>query len=518
MDRRPRTLPDSLARRVAATPDATAFVTADRRVTYADLDHASEQVAAALTADGIKPGSRVAHLGRESERYYEVLLGCAKAHVVLVPVNWRLTAPETGHILGDSEAQLVFCDREFADSGIPAGTAARVLALDDAGPDGYQAWKEAAPCRTDAAPPAGPDDPVVQMYTSGTTGLPKGVVLAHRSFFAVRHALADAGLDWIDWRADDITLLSVPGFHIGGLWWAAQALDEGVPVVLMPAFTPGAALRAIREHAVTTLCMVPAMLRAVLGEPGTAAADFARIRKVVYGGSPMPEALLARCVEVMGCEFAQIYGLTETGNTAVCLPPRDHAPGAPRLRAAGRPYPGFAVKVVGDDERALAPGEIGEVWLRSPARMLGYWHRPDADAETLVGDWIRTGDAGFLDADGYVHLHDRVKDMIISAGENIYPAEIENALAAHPGVADAAVIGVPDDRWGEAVHAFVVAADPGSPPAPADLSRFLRGRLAPFKLPARYVFVESVPRNPSGKALRRELRAPYWRDRERNVN
>lgn len=516
-----RTLVESLAARAAATPDRPALVVGDRTVTYAELDRESDAVAAALAVDGVAPGARVAFLAHESERYYEVLYGCAKAGVVLVPVNWRLTAAEVAHVLADSGSRLVFRDTKWAEASLPPDLAVRVLALDGAQADTYDTydtWKAAAPPSGDSTGPvAGPDDAVVQMYTSGTTGLPKGVVLAHRTFFAVRDALRGADLDWIDWRDGAVALSGVPGFHIGGLWWATQALDAGVPCVLLPAFTPGAALRAIRTRGVTTLCTVPAMLRALLGEPGVDAADFALVRKVVYGGSPMPDALLERCFTTMRCDFAQIYGLTETGNTALCLPPEDHLPGTHRLRAAGRPYPGLAVKVVGDDGAILGAEQIGEVWLRSPARMLGYWNRPEADAETLVDGWVRTGDAGCLDADGYLHLHDRIKDMIISAGENIYPAEIENALTSHPGVADAAVVGVPDDRWGEAVYAFVAAAD-GAAPTPAELSRFLRERLAPFKLPSRYEFVEALPRNPSGKILRRELRERFWRDRDRNVN
>jgi len=514
---RPRTLVESMRARIALTPDRPALVLNGLPVTYTDLDHESDRVADALTADGLTAGDRVAFLGRESERYYEVLFGCAKVGVVLVPINWRLTAGEISHVLDDSRSRLLFREKEFTAGGEAAGTEVRVLTLDGEEADAYTRWRDASHQRGDRPDPL-PDDAVVQMYTSGTTGLPKGVVLAHRTFFAVRDLLAEAGLDWIDWRDGDVTLLSVPGFHIGGLWWAMQAFHAGVPAVVMPVFTPGHALRAVREQGVTTLCMVPSMLRAMLLEPGAAADDFGRIRKVVYGGSPMPAALLDRCRETLRCcDFVQIYGLTETGNTAVCLAPQDHLAGHARVGAAGRPYPGVGLKVVADDGTTAPVGAIGEVWVRSPAGMLGYWRRPEADADTLVDGWVRTGDAGCVDADGYLYLHDRIKDMIISAGENIYPAEIENALASHPSVSEAAVVGIPDERWGEAVYAFVVAT-PGSTPSRADLTRFLRTHVASYKLPGRYAFVDALPRNPSGKILRRELRERFWTGRDRNVN
>lgn len=226
---------------------------------------------------------------------------------------------------------------------------------------------------------------------------------------------------------------------------------------------------------------------------------------MVYGGSPIAESLLRQGLETMGCEFAQIYGLTETGNTAVCLPPAAHHGGGGLLRAAGRPYPGFGVKIVDDKGEVLPAGETGEICLRTPAHMVEYWRLPEATAKTLVDGWIHTGDAGYLDTDGYVFVCDRIKDLIIRAGENVYPAEIENALAAHPAVSDVAVIGVPDEHWGEAAKAFV-ALRPGHTGTVRELRRFLRDCLAEFKIPTMYEFVDTIPRNPSGKILRRTLR------------
>jgi acyl-CoA synthetase (AMP-forming)/AMP-acid ligase II len=383
-------------------------------------------------------------------------------------------------------------------------------------PDGLEAWKCGAPeakwSHTSAS-----DDPVLQMYTSGTTGFPKGAVLAHRTFFAVQHALLADGLDWIDWHPQDVSLVCAPATHIGGVWWAVQGLNAGVTNVVMRAFTSREAVKLCRDLGVTLACLAPAMLSMLLAEPELSETTFRTLRKIVYGGSPISESLLLRCLDVMGCDFAQIYGLTETGNTAVCLPPADHLRGAALLQAAGRPYPGFAVKIIGRDGAELAAREVGEVCLRTPARMLSYWKLPDATASTLIDGWIHTGDVGYLDENGYLFICDRVKDMIIRAGENIYPAEVENAITGHPAVADAAVVGIPDRTWGEAVLAFVILR-PGAKASPRELREFLLARIAEFKIPSVFRFVDDLPRSAIGKILRRTLRDPFWAEHDRKVN
>ncbi|MGW4249307.1 long-chain-fatty-acid--CoA ligase [Nocardia sp. NPDC004722] len=499
---RPATLAD-LAR-AHPNPAATAVICGDRALGYGELDRAADRIAAALLTAGLEPGARVAYLGLESVDYYATLLGCARAGMVLVPINFRLTAPEIAYILADSGTALLLVDaglREaLGEQAIP------VVTTED-----LPHWYELHPAIASQRP-VRPDDAVVQLYTSGTTGLPKGVVLAHRSFFAVRDALADAALDWIDWRDGDVGLIGIPGFHVGGLWWATQGFAAGVTMVAMPRFDSGAAVRLVAQFGVTTVCVVPSMLRLMLDEPAaqrdglTGVPDaLAGVRKVVYGGSPIPEALLRTAIDRLGCGFAQIYGLTETGNTAICLPPEAHRPGSPLLRAAGRSYPGFGVEIVDVHGTPLPTGEVGEIRLRTPGHMLEYWRNPEATADTLRDGWIHTGDAGYLDADGYLFLCDRIKDLIIVAGENIYPAEIENVLAAHPAVADVAVIGRPDERFGERVHA-VVALRPDAAATARELFEFCRERLAAFKIPVRFEFADVIPRNPSGKILRRELR------------
>jgi long-chain acyl-CoA synthetase len=497
-------------------PDTTAITCAGRSLTYAELHAESNRIAHALSATGAGRGDRISYLGVESVHYYATYFACAKIGAVLVPVNFRLTRPEVEHILRDSGSTLLFVDADLR--AVVDATAAEIagLSVRGAAAEDFATWTRPY-ADTDLPAVTGPDDAVVQLYTSGTTGLPKGVVLAQRSFFAIRDSLAAAGLDWIDWREDDRSLIGIPGFHVGGIWWATQGFSAGITNVAMPRFDSTGALRLIESLEVTTACVVPSMLRLLLAEPGAGKEAFASIRKIVYGGSPISEALLQESLPVFDCDFAQIYGLTETGNTAVCLPPSDHVAGSHRLRAAGRPYPAVGVKVVDDAGEPLPVGEIGEVCLRTPAHMLEYWGMPETTATTLIDGWVHTGDAGRLDEDGYLYISDRLKDMIIVGGENIYPAEIENVLAQHPAVADVAVIGVPDDKFGEAVHAFV-ATRPGAEVRPRDLFVFCRDRIASFKIPSRFEFIDRVPRNPSGKILRRELRDRFWSGRDRQVN
>ncbi|MFF9175288.1 fatty acid--CoA ligase [Streptomyces sp. NPDC014793] len=509
------TLHHSARAHAGSRPDHPAIVCEDRVTTYEKFHRDSNRAAHALRTCGVRRGDRIAYLGRESENYYLVMIACAKAGAVLVPVNWRLTPSEVDHILRDSGAALIFVDDEFWDTVATVRHQLRglrkVIRVDGTDADGepargagLPAWTAGQP-DTDLAPGTGPDDAVIQIYTSGTTGLPKGAVLAHRSFFTLPHASQERGVDWIDWLPEDVGLISLPGFGVAGIGWFLHTFNAGGTNVIMPQFDPQEAVRLIRTHRVTTTFAAPAMLQAMAAERGAGPEAFTSLRKIAYGAAPMSETLLKQCLETFGCEFAQIYASTETGSVAVCLPPEAHHPGSTVLTSVGKPCPGNEIKVVGPDGETLPSGAIGQICVRAPSRMLGYWNLPEATARTLVGEWLYMGDAGYLDDDGYLHLCDRINDTIIVAGQNIYPAEVEKALAAHPAVADAAVVGLPDERWGESVHAVVVLR-PGTKATPRELLLSLRGRIADYKIPGTYHFAESLPRNPSGKILRRAVR------------
>ncbi len=513
-------LPARLADRFG---DRTALVFEDRSQTFRELADRSARVANGLRELGVTAGGRVAILAKDSDLAFEALFGIARAGAVLMGINWRLAAPEIQYILEDGGAEILFVSpdlvpmvEELRDQ-LPKLRQILVLGEADGERPGFVAWRDAAPA-DDPAVEVGPEDPAAQMYTSGTTGHPKGVRLAHRSFFAIVKSLREHEDPWIGWSEADVSLHAIPLFHIGGLWWSITAFTQGAQTVVLDAFAGWKALELLQAHRVSKVCLVPAMMQVMLSEPTCRTTDFSALQTIVYGGSPIPKPFLVRAMQVFQCDFAQIYGLTETGNTAVCLRPPEHRSGDDRLlKAAGKPYPGVQLKILDKRGQELPPKKIGEVSIHSPANMIEYWNNPEATEETLQGGWVRTGDAGFVDDEGYLYICDRVKDMIIYAGENIYPAEIESVLCSHKAVAEAAVIGVPDDRWGETVKAIVVLR-PGESSSPRELIAHARRRVAEFKVPKSIDFAESLPRTPSGKIQKAKLRAPYWEGRERRVN
>jgi acyl-CoA synthetase (AMP-forming)/AMP-acid ligase II len=489
------------------------LIVEDQRICYQELEAFSNRAANALIGAGIVAGDRIAMLARDSVASVATLFGVAKAKAVLVNINWRLAADEIAYTLHDAAPRLLFVDEEFA-SLIPQ-IAARMASPPQVA--SLVRWGEDA---SDSVPGLKYDaeDVVVQIYTSGTTGHPKGVRLRNRSFFAIAQEMEAVGDPWIGWSNTTVSLLFVPTFHIGGLWWLVRGLALGGVNIVLRSFEPRAILRVIPQYRVTKTCMVPSMIQVLLAEPGCNTTDFSSLETVVYGGSPISAALLERAMKVFPCDFCQIYGMTETGNMAVCLRPEDHEIAYPRrLRAAGRPLPGVKVRILDSTRNVLGPGAVGEIALQSPAHMAGYWNWPEATQSALVDGWVMTGDAGYQDEDGFVFVCDRIKDMIISAGENIYPAEIENVIRAHPGVADAAVIGVPDDFWGEAVKAVIVPEKEHTIAA-AEIILHARAHLAEFKIPKSVDFVQQLPRNVAGKVLKSRMREPYWQGRDRRVN
>jgi long-chain acyl-CoA synthetase len=333
--------------------------------------------------------------------------------------------------------------------------------------------------------------------------------------------LEQAAGEAFDITRETVSLVAMPLFHIGGSGWALCGMSRGGTSVILRDLDPAELLRLIGAERVTHAFLVPAVLMVLLATPGVTEADLSSLHTIFYGASPIGEDVLVRCLEVFKCEFAQVYGMTETTGAIVRLPYEDHDPAGPRrhlLRAAGKALPGVDIKILDPDTGAQVPhGVVGEVVTRSAFNMVGYWNKPDETARTIRDGWLRTGDAGYLDPDGYLFLHDRIKDLVVSGGENIYPAEVENVLLGIPGVADAAVIGVPDERWGETVKAIVVRA-PGTDNTSDQIIAFCREHLAHYKCPTSVDFTDVLPRNPSGKVLKRELREPYWADQERRIH
>ena len=496
-------------------PGQVALEQDGKALTFAALDERSRRIVAILKAQGLAKGDRVAWLGKNARLYFELFYSAARMGVVMVPIGWRLAAPEIAYILGDTGAKLLFIDEGFA--GLAAGACGdmenppKVI-------DTPTAKSDIAAAPADDFEGAGPDDAVLQLYTSGTTGNPKGAVLTNANLFALRQPAEEAAQPWSSWDEDEAILVCMPCAHIGGTGLGIMAMAAGVRAIVQAEFTPDGVLDGF-EQGITRLFIVPAALQMVVQHPRAKDTDMSAVKYVMYGAAPIPLDLLREAVQTIPeAGFLQCYGMTETTGTIAMLPPEDHTlEGNQRMKSAGKAVPGAELRVVDEDGEELPRGEVGELICRSPSNMQGYWNLPDATRGALKDGWMHTGDAAYMDDDGYVYIQDRIKDMIISGGENVYPAQVESAIYGHPAVGEVAVIGVPDDTWGEAVKACVVPR-PGSEIDPDDIIAFTRERLAGFKVPKTVDVIEAMPRNASGKILRRELRAPYWKDHDRQVN
>lgn len=523
------TLDQMLAYHAGANADRVALSFEGRSQTFADLERRAGAVAAGLLAWGLKAGDRIAWLGRNSDRFYEILLGAARLGVVMTPIGWRLSADEVGFILRHAEVKAVFVgpdeaallDAALLDAAVASAPDVRHVVAVEGGVPGrlaYDLWREEAGDLTcwDAVEDTAA---VFQVYTSGTTGRPKGVLVSHRNILAQRRINAEAGAAWDVFTPDDVNLAAMPVGHVGGAVGPLNAMVWGARNAILKEFDPAALLRDIEEQQATILFVVPAALQILLSDPRVHEVDFSRVRQIIYGAAPIPAPLLREAVRVIGCDFMLVYGLTETTGAVVGLTPADHVdPDHPRLASTGRAFPGVELAILSPQGERLASGETGEIAIRAAGTMLGYWRAEDETRAALSADgWFRTGDAGSLDAEGYLYIRDRIKDMIVTGGENVYAAEVERALLEHPAVAEAAVIGVPDDRWGEAVKALVVLRL-GAEASEDALRDACRARLAGFKVPRSVEVVATLPRNATGKVLKHILRQPYWAGRPRNVN
>ena len=502
----------------ARRPDAVATVYQDRATSYAGLDRFANRVANALVAAGVESQARIAYLDKNSDAFFELMFGAAKANAVLVSVNWRLAPPEIAYVINDAMTEVLFVGPEYFEAidkiRGDLKTVKRIVALGAAhgGWEPYETWRDRGG-EADPALPAAGTDVVLQLYTSGTTGHPKGVQLTHDNLLS----LLPGALAWGDWGERDVSLVCMPLFHIGGSGWALAGFYAGARNIIEREIVPAEILKLIAAHRITRTFFVPAVILFLLQTPGVQEADLSSLKLIIYGASPMPLDLLRKAMTVLKCGFAQVYGLTETTGAITYLPPEDHTEAAgERLKSCGKPMAGVELRVVDAAGCDVAAGQVGEIQCRSVQNMKGYWNLPRETQHAMHGEWLRTGDAGYLDADGYLYIYDRVKDMIISGGENIYPAEVESALFGHPALADVAVIGVPDPTWGEAVKAIVVLKA-GATASAQELIDYARARIAHYKVPRSVDFVQALPRTATGKILKRELRAPFWKGHDRQV-
>ncbi len=503
-------------------PDAPALTLDATSLTWSELYDRSQRVAGALQDAGVGAGDRVAFLDKNGIAYFEVLFGGSLLNAVNVAVNWRLAPPEMAFVINDSEAKVLVVSTDFygqleqiADD---LTTVTKIVVVGEGfdeshGHTGYEGWLTGA-TPLDPDLPVADDDVSLQLYTSGTTGLPKGVMLTNANFAGLIDMASQ-----LEIGPESVSMVAMPLFHIGGSGWALFGMASGTHSIVVREIDLVAILKLIPSHKITHTFLVPAALLFLTMVPEVEDIDYSSLKIIAYGASPISEDLLVQCIGIFKCGFYQVYGLTETTGAITILTPADHvdAEHRERLRSAGQPMKAVEIRCVDlDSGQDVDAGAVGEIWVRSPQVMKGYWNKADATAEAITDDgWFKTGDAGYL-VDGYLYLHDRVKDMIVSGAENIYPAEVENALMKHAGVGDVAVIGVPSDRWGEEVKAIVVKAK-DQDPSPDELIAFARTHLAGYKVPKSVDFTDALPRNPSGKILKKDLRAPFWEGKERQI-
>ena len=489
----------------------TAFVGGDTSFTFSDVEQRTNQVAASLLRLGVRKGDRVAVLLVNSVEFMEVLLGCAKIGAITVPINVRLASPEIGYILADSGADVFVFHEQLAEAAVgalvePGVRVRHSVQVGGAAADGEIFYPDLL---TSGAPePLDSDvdgrDPAFIMYTSGTTGRPKGVILTHDNLLwnAVNVLSTEQGV-----HGSDVTVAVAPMFHIGGLGvHTLPLLYVGGTSVILPSFDPVATLRAMAENRTTVQFMVPAMWSALTQVPNFDSYDLSALRMAMGGGAPVPLTIID-FMRQRGVPFTEGFGMTETAPMVSVL---DAANVTTRAGSIGRVAMHVDARIVDADDRDVPVDTVGELLVRGPNVFVGYWMKPEATAEAFRGGWFHTGDLGRIDADGYITLVDRKKDMIISGGENVYPIEVEQVLFRHSGVLDAAVIGGPDEKWGECVVAVVVA-DPTAEQVPGadELIAWCRERLAHFKCPREVHLMAELPRNATGKLLKTELRKRF---------
>lgn len=494
-------IPELLAQYAVLTPDAPCLAFEDEMLTFADVDARSNRLANALAQHGIGLGDRVAVLSHTSPVFYELSFACARLGAIMLPLNWRLAPREIAGIFADATPALVIAAVALRPLLADVVALPPVISLETA----FSTFRDSADA-TRLAGRIAPDAPALLLYTSGTTGQPKGVMISNANLAHVERMAHEA---W-GFTADSVNLVAMPLFHIGGIGYGMMALSQGGHTVLLQAADPPSIIAAINEHAVTHAFFVPTVIHRLVEHADATGIAPTSLQRILYGAAPVGEGLLRRAIASFGCQFSHAYGMTETAGTVITLSPEDHDPDGlypARLRSCGKPLPWVELALVDPvTGRDVATGDVGEIRIRSGMVMLGYWNKSAETAAAVTAEgWLCTGDAAIRDADGYVTIHDRYKDMIVSGGENIYPTELENVLADHPAVSEVAVIGVPHPKWGETPRAYI-ALRAGQSAVAIDLISFTRDRLAHYKCPTSVVMVDALPRNATGKILKRALR------------
>jgi long-chain acyl-CoA synthetase len=516
-------LPQIIRHTVQICGNQTATRFGGRSQTWREFQDRISRLAGGLHSLGVEEGDRVAVLALNSDRYYEFYFGVSWAGAVFVPVNTRLAPPEFVHWLNDSGSKVVFVDDTFlaaiASIQDQLETVKHLVYMGDGElPDGYHAFEQMVAGQSPiGASSRGGDDIAGLFYTGGTTGKSKGVMLSHRNLS--QNVLQS--LPCFDISSPDVVLHAAPMFHVADGFLCMVAATLGCTNVIVPAFEPTLVLSTIQEEGISATLLVPTMINLLVNHPEIGNYDLSGLRTLLYGASPMPEAVILKALEVIPqVKFFQAYGQTEASPVVTVMGPEYHTTSGPfagKIKGAGLAVAGVELVILDEEGRRVAVGQVGEVCIRGDNVMLGYWNLPDVTTETLRGGWLHTGDGGRLDEEGMLFIVDRVKDMIVSGGENVYSAETEQAVYLHPAVAECAVIGIPHESWGEQVHAIVVLK-PGKSLTEEELIGHCKTVIAGYKCPRSVTFREEpLPLSGAGKILKKDLRIPFWEGRDRNV-